>query len=253
MTENGGDVGGLNDDNTYGSMSWSSGQTCSDFEQSTFWEYTVMTHADNDQSLSQAYDEVRENKQNQWHTQCYFPNTPESLVPDYEQDNYPPFPTTVEYDITQGKDTSDEAVQFSDPYPNNQSGEGQNWDITFALEAGASLPGVPLGASFGIGFKNDSVYYDQSYGESHHSYWSIEANETEFPKEPENVDNFGVDIDVEAYSIPPATEHCNISSKFTFAYYTYKYGSCPQQTGPGLYYKETDTVSYDAEFDVIDS
>jgi hypothetical protein len=227
--------------------------SCDEYWSNTYqFEYAV--HAFDDEKLGQAYDEVIEDKENRWHIHSYFGSSsvvPRSPIDPDLRDNYPAIPDSIECHVTQANSTDgSDRVQFNDPDPN---GNDSNESISagFTVGVAGSWGGVSAGAAVGISYTIDSTYYDGAYGEAHHSYWDVNYDGN-WPTEPENEDNGGVGIDVEAYSIAPATEYVETASKFNFSYYQDVGDTCGQPVF-NIIYDSSQKLNTTTAFDIVGS
>lgn len=221
------DVGCLGYDDYYGGTA--AYDSCDEYWSNSY-QFEHAVHALDDEQLGQNYDEVIENKQNRWHIHSYFGSStvvPRSPIDPDLRNNYPALPDSVECHVTQANSTDGtERVQFNDPVPNNQNGSG-SVSVGFTVGVAGSWAGVSAGAAVGISYTIDSVYQDGAYGEAHHSYWDV-GYDGDWPTEPQNEDNGGIGIEVEAYSQPPATEYVETASKFNYSYYQDVGDTCGQ-------------------------
>ncbi|ERJ07257.1 hypothetical protein HLRTI_000615 [Halorhabdus tiamatea SARL4B] len=214
-------VGGLDSDDIDGTLTMDRlYDTRGPFE--TTWKYEFLTHAHHDELQEQAYDEVRENKQNRWNMQGYFTDVPESPVPESSLYRWTD-PQSVEYHITTAGNTDGtDRVDFANPYPSEDHSDA---NISAGFDVGVSanvLPGIGLSASLGTDYSAGSdLTYDQSHTEPHHSYWDIPLT-SGYPTDPESAeDATGVSLDVKCYSDHDNidTETLRTSSQFTFVYW----------------------------------
>ena len=192
------DIGGLASDTVTGSIS-ARDEGCLENSPSPSWEYVLIVHAYDDELMNQSYYEIRENKQNRWNIQVYFPDVPESPMPENSYFRSTTF-SDIEYQIEPvGRTAGSNRVEFDDPVPNG--GSSGNTSAGFSVSASASvMPGVSLSASIGYSFSHDSVTYDSAYqGKQDHSYWSIPV-ESGYSTDPEDENTTGISIDVECFS-----------------------------------------------------